>query len=67
RTQILTALVLTNFAGLATWPATKATGTPQPKGPRPQPLTPIFSGGLCVAKRRKGRPVEAHQGRNELE
>ena len=30
-------------------------------------LTPIFSGGLCVAKRRKGRPVEAHQGRNELE
>src|SRR5690554_1355696 len=29
--------------------------------------TPIFSGGLCVAKRRKGRPVEALQGRNELE
>ena len=29
--------------------------------------TLIFSGGLCVAKRRKGRPVEALQGRNELE
>jgi len=31
------------------------------------PLTPIFSGGLCAAERRKGRPVEALQGRNELE
>jgi hypothetical protein len=30
-------------------------------------LTPKFSGGLCVAKRRKGRPVEALQGRNVLE
>jgi len=27
----------------------------------------MFSGGLYAAKRRKGRPVEAHQGRNELE
>ena len=30
-------------------------------------ITPIFSGGLYVAKRRKGRPVEALQGRNELQ
>uniref|UniRef100_UPI001CFCB333 hypothetical protein n=1 Tax=Marinobacter nauticus TaxID=2743 RepID=UPI001CFCB333 len=56
RTQILTALVLTNFAGLATWPATKATGTPQPKGPRPQPLTPVVMGGNEA--QRSWRPVD---------
>lgn len=30
-------------------------------------VTPLFSGGLFVAQRRKGRPVEARQGRNELQ
>lgn len=30
-------------------------------------LTLLFSGDLFEEKRRKGRPVEARQGRNELE
>src|SRR5690554_1999976 len=39
----------------------------KPKSDEARHITPIFSGDLFAAQRRKGRPVEALQGRNELE
>jgi hypothetical protein len=64
----LTALATTANGRFCFQFAAKAIGTQTPeKRHRTNQLTLLFSGDLFAAKRRKGRPVEGLQARNELE